>query len=102
MQQNIRSYQPLTVTHNRLSTWTGLGSALATLWNESSIPVSVSGTLNIIGYLACISVLHITMPAILSVETFNTTAPLLANTLGIPEFRDSATVGYVKTLFTVS
>ncbi|KAJ7868157.1 hypothetical protein B0H13DRAFT_1897248 [Mycena leptocephala] len=97
MQQNLHSYQTLTATHDSFSSWTGLGSGLATLYNQVSLPASVFGTLNVVGYLGCISVLHITIPAILSVETFTTTVPMDAKTLGIPEFTNSTAINIKST-----
>jgi hypothetical protein len=91
-------HKTLTATHDSISSWAGLGSALATLYNQLSVPASVAGTLHIAGYLGCVSILHITIPAILSVETFNTTAVVPASTFGIPEFAHSTAVKCVKRL----
>jgi hypothetical protein len=87
MQRNFRSFQTLTATHDSLSSWAGLGSALATLYNQLSVTASVFGTLNVVGYLGCVAILHITIPAFLSVETFNTTIQVPAPTVGVPEFQ---------------
>ncbi|KAJ7901395.1 hypothetical protein B0H13DRAFT_1883072 [Mycena leptocephala] len=92
MQQNIRTHQTLTATHDIISSWAGFGSALAMLFNQVSVPASVLGTLSVVSYLGCIAMLHITIPAILSVETFNTTIPVPASTFGMPEFENSTTV----------
>ncbi|KAJ7111265.1 hypothetical protein C8R44DRAFT_856600 [Mycena epipterygia] len=91
MRRQIMSSQTLTATHDNISAWTGLGSALATLYNQLSVPASIFGTLNVVGYLMCISILHITIPAILSVQTFNTTVSVAASTFGSREFVNSTT-----------
>jgi hypothetical protein len=96
MQCNFGTHKTLTVIHDSISSWAGLGSALVTLFSQVSIPTSVSGTFNIVGYLGCISVLHITIPAILSVETFDTTVAVPASTFGIPEYANSTAIKYVK------
>jgi hypothetical protein len=93
MQQNLRSYQTLTVTHDSLSSWAGLGAALSTLYNQLSGPTSVFGTLNIVGYLGCISILHITIPALLSVQTFTATVAVVTPTFTVPDFENAS---YVK------
>ncbi|KAJ7844156.1 hypothetical protein B0H13DRAFT_2096911, partial [Mycena leptocephala] len=100
MQQNLRTYQTLTATHDSITSWAGLGSALATLYNQVSVPASVFGTLNIVVYLGCISILHITIPANLSVATFSTTVPVDAITVGVPEFQNSTTVIAIRDFIT--
>ncbi|KAF8186112.1 hypothetical protein K438DRAFT_1836054 [Mycena galopus ATCC 62051] len=95
----------LTATHDCISAWAGLGSALVTLLNQVSAPASVLGTLTIVVYLGCISILHTSIPAIVSVEVFNTTVSVLATTSGIPDYANStmitATQNYLNT-FTAS
>jgi hypothetical protein len=74
----------------------GLGSALATLYDQISVPASVFGTLSTVAYLGCITILHISIPAILSVETFNATVQVNASTVGIPEFANSTLIKCVN------
>ncbi|KAF7378111.1 hypothetical protein MSAN_00235300 [Mycena sanguinolenta] len=104
MRCNFRPNQTLTAIHDSISAWVGLGSALVTLWNQVAVPASVFGTLNIVGYLSCISILHISIPAILSVEVFNTTVAVPAGTLGIPEYVNTSVInttrGYMATFAT--
>ncbi|KAJ7838037.1 hypothetical protein B0H13DRAFT_2104281, partial [Mycena leptocephala] len=83
-----------------ITSWAGLGSALATLYNQVSVLASVFGTLNIVVYLGCISILHITIPANLSVATFSTTVPVDAITVGVPEFQNSTTVIAIRDFIT--
>ncbi|KAJ6557621.1 hypothetical protein B0H19DRAFT_888703, partial [Mycena capillaripes] len=47
MRRKLWSYQTLTATHDHISSWMGLGSALATLYNQISVPASVFGTISI-------------------------------------------------------
>jgi hypothetical protein len=94
MHRNIATFQTLTETHDSISSWSGIGSALATLYNQLSTPASVLQTLNIVGYLGCISGLNISIPAIISVEAFNNSYPLMVETRGIPEFWNTTTLKY--------
>ncbi|KAJ7467499.1 hypothetical protein FB451DRAFT_1258708, partial [Mycena latifolia] len=86
LQHNFRMDQTLTAAHDSITSWAGLGSAVATLYNQITVPASVLGTLNIFGYLACISFLHIITPTILSVQTFNGTSPVTVGTYWLPKF----------------
>ncbi|KAJ6474834.1 hypothetical protein C8R45DRAFT_1010680 [Mycena sanguinolenta] len=92
MRRNLGVKKTLTAAHDCISAWAGLGSALATLLNQVFVPASVFGTLNIVGYLACIAVLHISIPTILSVEAFNTTVAISAITSGFPEYANSTVI----------
>ncbi|KAJ7202372.1 hypothetical protein GGX14DRAFT_654311 [Mycena pura] len=86
LRHNWRTHRTLTAAHDSFASWAGLGSALATLKNQLSVPASVLGSFNIVGYLACISVLHITTPAVISVQPFNNTVPVPIGTRWLPEF----------------
>ncbi|KAJ6602731.1 hypothetical protein DFH09DRAFT_1125418, partial [Mycena vulgaris] len=92
MRRNIQLHQTLTATHDSIFAWAGLGSAVATLYNQLAVPASVFGSLNVAGYLGCISILHIAIPAFISVETFDTTVAVTARTFGIPDFHNSTSV----------
>ncbi|KAJ7080252.1 hypothetical protein C8R44DRAFT_862910 [Mycena epipterygia] len=100
MQHNVHSHQTLTSVHDRISSWAGLGSTLVTLYNQVSVPASVLGTLHVVGYLGCIAVLHTTIPAVLSVETFMATVPVAASTFGIPEFANTTAVQSTRDFMT--
>ncbi|KAJ7229942.1 hypothetical protein GGX14DRAFT_581646 [Mycena pura] len=93
--QRTTELMTLTAVHDNISAWAGLGSALATLFNQVSVPASVLGTLGIVGYLGCISALHVSIPAILSVDAYNATAKVAipASTSGMPD----ATRNYMST-----
>ncbi|KAJ7610620.1 hypothetical protein DFH06DRAFT_171956 [Mycena polygramma] len=89
MQYNLRVRQTLTATHDSVAAWNGLGSALSGLYAQFKVPASVFGTLTAAVYLSCLALLHITSPAILSVEGFNVSVPVPVQTLGVPEFNNS-------------
>lgn len=84
--RNIQSFQTLTKSHDSISSWAGFGSALATLRNQLSVSASIFGTLKIAGYLGCVSILHISIPAVFSVETFNSSVSVDLDTWGYPGF----------------
>lgn len=67
--RDFRRSQSLTATHDNIGAWTGLGSAVAFLWQQRAIPASIWGVLSGLIYLANILVLHVTFPALLAVET---------------------------------
>ncbi|KAJ6491161.1 hypothetical protein C8R45DRAFT_1138236 [Mycena sanguinolenta] len=73
MRRSVKADQTLTATHDTAAAWTGIGSAISCLWNQRIVPVSAGGVLLIFMYLGSILALHITTPALFSVETFNAT-----------------------------
>lgn len=78
--RNLLLRQKLTSAHDKTSAWNGLGSAVVAVWRQYSIPTAVSGTIAIATYLACISALHITTPAILRLVPFNSTRGISVGT----------------------
>ncbi|KAF7333130.1 hypothetical protein MVEN_02378500 [Mycena venus] len=86
---SLQSKRTLTATHDQLTAWSGIGSAFATLYHQLYIPASVMGTVLIIGYLGRILLLHITTPALLTVEAFNTTQFQPIPTHGLPQLNRS-------------
>ncbi|KAJ7192333.1 hypothetical protein GGX14DRAFT_595902 [Mycena pura] len=92
--QRTTELMTLTAVHDSISALAGLGSALATLSNQASVPASVLGTLSIVGYSGCISALHVSIPAILFVNAFNATASVAipASTSGMPEYANSSMI----------
>ncbi|KAJ6533520.1 hypothetical protein B0H19DRAFT_1080932 [Mycena capillaripes] len=86
---NFQKDGTLTAMHDITSAWAGIGSALATLYSQMSLAGSVVGTLSVVGYLGGISILHVTTPSLLSIETFNQSVPLNVQTLGSPQFNAS-------------
>ncbi|KAJ6488838.1 hypothetical protein C8R45DRAFT_929540 [Mycena sanguinolenta] len=95
----IAKHQSLTSIHDQILSWTGLGSSVATLHQQLAMPASVSAVLAIFGYLVNISVLHVTSPALIAVETFNSTVSSPVVIEGLPQWPDSdheATISYVQ------
>ncbi|KAJ7663119.1 hypothetical protein DFH06DRAFT_1395020 [Mycena polygramma] len=84
MHQSMRKNQLLTTTHDISEAWAGIGSAFSCIWKQRVLPVSLSGVLSATLYLGCIMVVHITTPALISLETFNTTRSTLIRTQGLP------------------
>ncbi|KAJ6452069.1 hypothetical protein C8R45DRAFT_1083520 [Mycena sanguinolenta] len=84
--------QSLTVVHDNISSWRGFGSALSVLYNQVALPASVLQSLVVVLYLGGISILHITIPATFSVETFNATIFLEVPTVGLPEYNASLNI----------
>ncbi|KAK0204400.1 hypothetical protein DFS33DRAFT_1423374 [Desarmillaria ectypa] len=83
--RNVRARQTLTATHDNISAWTGLGAALLALWRQTFIAASVIGALCVAAYFVFAAVLHITTPAIFSLQPFNTTRhATISTTLGTP------------------
>ncbi|KAF7367706.1 hypothetical protein MSAN_00834400 [Mycena sanguinolenta] len=65
--------------------WSGLGSAVKIILDQITEASSVLGTLSVLGYLSCISILHITTPALFSVQAFNVSIPTTITTQGFPQ-----------------
>ncbi|KAJ6482659.1 hypothetical protein C8R45DRAFT_1150174 [Mycena sanguinolenta] len=86
MYQSINVYQTLTATHDTAAAWSGIGSAISCLWNQRIVPASAGGVLLIFMYLGSILALHITTPALFSVETFNATRLDQVGTQGLPMY----------------
>ncbi|KAJ6541897.1 hypothetical protein B0H19DRAFT_1077661 [Mycena capillaripes] len=66
----LGSKRTLSAAHDELGSWGGIGAALSSVLNQWSLPASLTGTICIFGYLGVISILHVTIPAQLAVETF--------------------------------
>ncbi|KAJ7333939.1 hypothetical protein DFH08DRAFT_1019744 [Mycena albidolilacea] len=82
--------QTVTATHDNISAWTGLGAALLGMLNQRSIPASVIETFSVFLYLLNISVVHISTPSLLSLQTFNYSFPTNVTTQGVPQYTESA------------
>lgn len=78
--RDLRTQQTLTAIHDKTSAWLGLGSSLATLVDQVKVPATVSGVLFIVLYLAGIAVLHVVIPAAISVNVYNATMQTLQQT----------------------
>ncbi|KAJ7683587.1 hypothetical protein B0H17DRAFT_1074086 [Mycena rosella] len=88
--RTLGTKRTITAIHDDLVSWAGLGSALASLYSQLAVPASVFGTLRVLAYLCCISLLHITTPAILTVKTANISVPVTVQTSGVPEYNKSS------------
>ncbi|KAJ6491201.1 hypothetical protein C8R45DRAFT_1096710 [Mycena sanguinolenta] len=84
--QSLKADQTLTATHDTAAAWAGIGSTISCLWNQRIVPSSVGGVVLIFMYLGSIVVLHITTPALFSVETFNATRLDQVRTQGLPVY----------------
>ncbi|KAK0204404.1 hypothetical protein DFS33DRAFT_1382291 [Desarmillaria ectypa] len=83
--RNLHARQTLTATHDNMSAWTGLGAALLSLWRQTTVAASIVGTLFVTAYFVFAAVLHITTPAIFSVQPFNMSRhATISTTLGPP------------------
>ncbi|KAJ7108130.1 hypothetical protein C8R44DRAFT_857713 [Mycena epipterygia] len=82
----LRMDETLTATHDSLAAWSGMGSAMSQLWNQKSMPASMFGVLSVFLYLGNILALHITTPALFSLETFNSSRSIVVGTQSLPAF----------------
>lgn len=89
MRCGLQRYQTLTETHDKTAAWSGIGSAVAQIWNQKAAPASMAGVLSVFLYLASILALHITTPALFSLETFTTSLSLPVQTQSLPAFNAS-------------
>lgn len=71
--KNVTRHQTLTVLHDTVNAWSGLGSALECLWRQTTIPASWWSILSITVYLACVFILHVVSSSIIQLQTFNAT-----------------------------
>ncbi|KAF8207968.1 hypothetical protein K438DRAFT_1814717 [Mycena galopus ATCC 62051] len=83
--RSLRITQALTATHDNSVAWAGVGSAISSIWNQRASP-STSASLSAVLYLGSILVLHITTPALFSLETFTSPNQVLLTTEGLPVF----------------
>ncbi|KAF7336265.1 hypothetical protein MVEN_02174700 [Mycena venus] len=86
MRHSLHKSQTLTATHDNSIAWSGIGSALLSLWKQIVVPASVLGTLSVFLYLLNIAVIHISSPAMLSLQSFNSSRPTVLKTLAMPEY----------------
>ncbi|KAJ7195762.1 hypothetical protein GGX14DRAFT_700655 [Mycena pura] len=86
MRHRLHKSQTLTATHDNSIAWSGIGSALLILWKQRVVPASALGTLSVFLYLLNIAVIHISSPAMLLLQSFNSSRPTVLNTLAMPEY----------------
>ncbi|KAF7374154.1 hypothetical protein MSAN_00297100 [Mycena sanguinolenta] len=82
--KNLQRRQTLTATHDDAVAWEGIVSALVRVWHQNAVSASLVGALSAFLYLASILALHITTPALFSLETFNPTNLTYVDTRGFP------------------
>lgn len=88
MTRIFQEHSTLTATHDQVSAWAGIGSAALTLSKQVTSPSSALHIFTICLYLSTVSILHVTTPALVSVESFNVSIITSVQTKGIPEFPD--------------
>ncbi|KAG1721885.1 hypothetical protein EDB19DRAFT_1770549 [Suillus lakei] len=76
--KNVTRRQTVTMLHDTVNAWSGLGSALECLWRQSTIPASWWSILSITVYLACVFTLHVISSSIIQLQTFNATVDVSA------------------------
>ncbi|KAG2114001.1 hypothetical protein BD769DRAFT_1490085 [Suillus cothurnatus] len=78
--RNLTRHQKLTVLHDNVNAWSGLGSALQCLWQQSSTTGSSWWIASIATYLGCVFALHVASSSILQLQAFTTTTNMSATT----------------------
>ncbi|KAJ7790824.1 hypothetical protein B0H14DRAFT_3568457 [Mycena olivaceomarginata] len=86
MRRSLQEDQTLTATHDNSVAWTGIGSASLLLWDRGTVPASIRGVMSPALYLGGILVLHITIPALFSMESFTSSRSVPVLTRGPPSF----------------
>ncbi|KAJ7083461.1 hypothetical protein C8R44DRAFT_992020 [Mycena epipterygia] len=100
--KSLRKYQTLTATHDNAAAWAGIGSATFQIWHQKAISASFIGVVSVFFYLGNILVLHITTPALFSLQTFNSTLSVPTITQGLPVLNSSGyNISEAKTLLDV-
>ncbi|KAJ6467344.1 hypothetical protein C8R45DRAFT_1079289 [Mycena sanguinolenta] len=89
IRRSFRAHQALTATHDGVTAWAGIGSAVLQLWLQKALSSSIVGVLSAFLYLGNIAILHITTPALLTVQAFNSTYSVPVRTQGLPTFNFS-------------
>ncbi|KAJ7841690.1 hypothetical protein B0H14DRAFT_2782285 [Mycena olivaceomarginata] len=89
MRRSIQLDQTLTATHDHAAAWAGIGAAVSSIWHQKAVTASIGGVLSIFLYLGNILVLHITTPALFSLETFTSPVPIPVGTQSLPDFNRS-------------
>ncbi|KAJ7512649.1 hypothetical protein B0H11DRAFT_2434 [Mycena galericulata] len=71
----------------------GIGSAVLSLLGQRSLRSSLVGVLSAVLYLGNIMVLHVTTPALFSVQTFNSTRSIPVQTQSLVDYKTNDTLG---------
>jgi hypothetical protein len=86
MRRGLTVDQTLTATHDIAAAWAGLGSSMDLIWSQKAVPASIVGVVATFLYLGNILVLHITVPALFSLQSFNFFRPVSVTTQSLPAF----------------
>lgn len=78
--RNLIQHQKLAILHDNVNAWSGLGSALQCLWQQSSTTGSLWWIASIATYLGCVFALHVASSSILQLQTFTATTNMSATT----------------------
>ncbi|KAF9467098.1 hypothetical protein BDZ94DRAFT_1305594 [Collybia nuda] len=73
LRRNLSIKQTLTATHDKSTAWTGLGSALVSLFSQINLPASLGGVAIITLYLLGVATLKVSTPSLFAVVPFNMT-----------------------------
>jgi hypothetical protein len=79
---------PLTSIHDIHGAWNGLGSSLIVLYKQLELPPGSSIILAVTLYLAGVATIHITTPALLSLQFHNVTTTENITVLGPSNWKD--------------
>ena len=71
LQRELHMPQTLTAIHDKSVAWFGLGSALYSLWRQRAVSAALWGVFAVAAYLAAISALHFSIPALFSLQPFS-------------------------------
>ncbi|KAF7344292.1 hypothetical protein MVEN_01720700 [Mycena venus] len=71
LRRSLHVDQMLTATHDNAAAWSGIGSAVVYLWHQRTVRASLVSVLFAVLYLGNILGLHVTTPALFSLEAFN-------------------------------
>ncbi|KAJ7763002.1 hypothetical protein B0H16DRAFT_1805847 [Mycena metata] len=79
MRRSLQLDRTLTAIHDHAAAWTGIGSALLHVWHQKAAAASLTGTFAVFLYLGNVLILHISTPALFSLQTFTFTRPADGN-----------------------
>ncbi|KAJ6516946.1 hypothetical protein C8R47DRAFT_1268750 [Mycena vitilis] len=82
--QIIQTDQTLTAIHDRTAAWAGIGSAVFQLFHQTAVRGSLVGVFSVFFYLFAALLLHVTTPALFTIQTFNATRLAVVGTQSLP------------------
>ncbi|KAF8148748.1 hypothetical protein K438DRAFT_2027465 [Mycena galopus ATCC 62051] len=84
--RSLGQVQMITATHDNITAWDGIGSALVHIWHQKAVPASVFGVLSAFVYLAGVLLLHIISLALLSTQPLEVDYSAPVTTQSLPTF----------------